>query len=39
MSGEFGGDYNPPAVEAAWYEWWVKQGFFSPEYIRPGLII
>jgi valyl-tRNA synthetase len=23
--------YDPPAVEAAWYTWWEKQGFFSPD--------
>lgn len=24
--------YSPKYVEAAWYEWWIKQGFFKPEY-------
>jgi valyl-tRNA synthetase len=24
--------YNPQYVEAAWYAWWEKQGFFKPEY-------
>ena len=24
--------YSPKYVEAAWYLWWEKQGFFSPEY-------
>lgn len=24
--------YDPPFVESSWYEWWEKQGFFSPEY-------
>ncbi|KAK3579107.1 hypothetical protein CHS0354_022128 [Potamilus streckersoni] len=24
--------YNPAYVETAWYEWWVKSGFFKPEY-------
>ncbi|XP_040179358.1 valine--tRNA ligase, mitochondrial [Rana temporaria] len=24
--------YSPSYVEAAWYAWWVKQGFFKPEY-------
>jgi hypothetical protein len=24
--------YDPPAVEAAWYDWWEKSGFFAPEY-------
>ena len=22
--------YSPPAVEAAWYEWWEACGFFKP---------
>ncbi|CAC5357040.1 VARS [Mytilus coruscus] len=26
--------YSPSYVEAAWYSWWVKQGYFSPEYQR-----
>ncbi|XP_044161378.1 valine--tRNA ligase, mitochondrial isoform X2 [Bufo gargarizans] len=26
--------YSPRYVEAAWYSWWVKQGFFKPEYQR-----
>eukprot|EP00047_Mylnosiga_fluctuans_P003446 m.229126 g.229126 ORF g.229126 m.229126 type:complete len:1061 (-) comp11860_c0_seq1:43-3225(-) len=24
--------YNPLEVEDGWYAWWVKQGFFKPEY-------
>ncbi|GFS27181.1 valine--tRNA ligase [Elysia marginata] len=24
--------YSPQYVEAAWYDWWVKEGFFKPEY-------
>lgn len=24
--------YSPKYVEAAWYNWWEKQGFFKPEY-------
>ncbi|XP_027626772.1 valine--tRNA ligase, mitochondrial [Tupaia chinensis] len=24
--------YSPRYVEAAWYPWWVRQGFFKPEY-------
>lgn len=24
--------YSPQFVEAAWYSWWEKQGFFKPEY-------
>ncbi|XP_059474962.1 valine--tRNA ligase isoform X2 [Neocloeon triangulifer] len=26
--------YSPQYVEAAWYAWWEKQGFFRPEYGR-----
>jgi len=25
-------------VEAAWYSWWEKQGFFSPEYTEDYLV-
>ncbi|KAM8938123.1 valine--tRNA ligase, mitochondrial isoform 6-T6 [Lycaon pictus] len=24
--------YSPRYVEAAWYSWWVREGFFKPEY-------
>ncbi|XP_032703241.1 valine--tRNA ligase, mitochondrial isoform X1 [Lontra canadensis] len=24
--------YSPQYVEAAWYSWWVQEGFFKPEY-------
>jgi valyl-tRNA synthetase len=24
--------YSPTYVEAAWYSWWEKEGFFKPEY-------
>ncbi|ENN71031.1 hypothetical protein YQE_12430, partial [Dendroctonus ponderosae] len=24
--------FSPKYVEAAWYPWWEKQGFFKPEY-------
>lgn len=27
--------YNPIAVESAWYDWWLAQGFFKPEYKLP----
>ena len=27
--------YNPIAVESAWYDWWLAQGFFKPEYQLP----
>ena len=29
--------YSPGYVEAAWYAWWEKSGFFKPEY-RAGNI-
>lgn len=25
--------YSPTYVEAAWYAWWEKQGYFKPEYL------
>ena len=28
--------YNPIAVEAAWYDWWEAQGFFSPQLTPDG---
>ncbi|KAK7094600.1 valine--tRNA ligase-like [Littorina saxatilis] len=31
-SGEMPNAYSPPYVEAAWYDWWVQQGYFKPEY-------
>nr|XP_020466527.1 valine--tRNA ligase [Monopterus albus] len=29
--------YSPQYVEAAWYSWWEKQGFFKPEYGRTSI--
>uniref|UniRef100_H3CRE9 Valine--tRNA ligase n=1 Tax=Tetraodon nigroviridis TaxID=99883 RepID=H3CRE9_TETNG len=29
--------YSPQYVEAAWYPWWEKQGFFKPEYGRTSI--
>ncbi|KAM9488338.1 valine--tRNA ligase [Clarias gariepinus] len=29
--------YSPQYVEAAWYPWWEKQGFFKPEYGRKSI--
>ncbi|KAI1885756.1 hypothetical protein AGOR_G00207080 [Albula goreensis] len=29
--------YSPQYVEAAWYSWWEKEGFFKPEYGRKSL--
>ncbi|XP_017772804.1 PREDICTED: valine--tRNA ligase [Nicrophorus vespilloides] len=30
--------YSPKYVEAAWYSWWEKQGFFKPEYGRSSIV-
>ncbi|CAB3983281.1 Valine--tRNA ligase [Paramuricea clavata] len=32
--GSMPDSYSPKFVEAAWYPWWEKQGFFKPEYNR-----
>lgn len=32
ISGPIPDSYSPLYVEAAWYAWWEKQGFFKPEY-------
>lgn len=29
---ELPAQYSPRYVEAAWYDWWKKEGFFKPEY-------
>uniref|UniRef100_A0A665VV08 Valine--tRNA ligase n=1 Tax=Echeneis naucrates TaxID=173247 RepID=A0A665VV08_ECHNA len=29
--------YSPQYVEAAWYPWWEKEGFFKPEYGRKSI--
>uniref|UniRef100_A0A8C7LXX7 valine--tRNA ligase n=1 Tax=Oncorhynchus mykiss TaxID=8022 RepID=A0A8C7LXX7_ONCMY len=29
--------YSPQYVEAAWYSWWEKQGYFKPEYGRKSI--
>ncbi|EEB18877.1 Valyl-tRNA synthetase, putative [Pediculus humanus corporis] len=29
--------YSPQFVEAAWYSWWEKEGFFKPEYGRASV--
>lgn len=31
--------YSPKYVEAAWYKWWEKEGFFKPEYGVSILVI
>ncbi|KAK9461240.1 tRNA synthetases class I-domain-containing protein [Lipomyces oligophaga] len=30
--------YNPKIVEARWYEWWEKEGFFKPDFTADGKI-
>nr|XP_003700613.1 PREDICTED: valine--tRNA ligase isoform X1 [Megachile rotundata] len=30
--------YSPKYVEAAWYAWWKKQGFFKPEYSNKNIL-
>lgn len=30
--------YNPANVESSWYDWWVKSGFFEPEFTQDGKI-
>lgn len=32
ISGNMPDAYSPKYVEAAWYAWWEKSGFFKPEY-------
>jgi len=32
VDGSMPDAYEPKYVEALWYPWWVKQGFFKPEY-------
>ena len=31
-SGPIPSSYNAEYVEAAWYDWWLKEGFMKPEY-------
>lgn len=28
--------YNPKNIESSWYDWWVKEGFFKPEFGPDG---
>ncbi|CAI8494281.1 unnamed protein product [Pichia kudriavzevii] len=30
--------YNPKSVESSWNDWWVKEGFFKPEFTEDGEI-
>uniref|UniRef100_A0A1X7UQH7 Valine--tRNA ligase n=1 Tax=Amphimedon queenslandica TaxID=400682 RepID=A0A1X7UQH7_AMPQE len=32
VSGPMPSGYSPNYVEAVWYDWWEKEGFFKPEY-------
>eukprot|EP01135_Chromosphaera_perkinsii_P002240 Nk52_evm26s221 gene=Nk52_evmTU26s221 len=36
LSTPMANSYNSEAVEAAWYSWWEKEGFFKPEYSCGG---
>ncbi|KAL5522197.1 VAS1 [Sanghuangporus sanghuang] len=36
MSQRMPSGYDPIAVEAAWYDWWESQGFFSPQTLPDG---
>ncbi|VDB91952.1 unnamed protein product [Peniophora sp. CBMAI 1063] len=38
MSVPMAAGYNPIAVESAWYDWWLEQGFFKPEFAPDGKI-
>ncbi|KAH8325147.1 hypothetical protein KR074_003395 [Drosophila pseudoananassae] len=37
LSGPLPDAYSPRYVEAQWYSWWEKEGFFTPEYGRPSI--
>jgi len=37
VSGAMPDSYSPNYVEAAWYSWWKKSGFFKPEYGRSNV--
>ncbi|CAK9214410.1 unnamed protein product [Sphagnum troendelagicum] len=41
LAPEMAKSYNPKAVEASWYEWWEKSGFFvvDPESKKPPFVI
>ncbi|KAI0290120.1 tRNA synthetases class I-domain-containing protein [Russula brevipes] len=36
LSGPMAASYNPIAIEATWYDWWIEQGFFQPEQAPDG---
>ncbi|KAF9039389.1 tRNA synthetases class I-domain-containing protein [Panaeolus papilionaceus] len=35
MSQPMAAGYNPIAIESSWYDWWLAQGFFKPEFVQP----
>ncbi|XP_068144799.1 valine--tRNA ligase [Drosophila tropicalis] len=37
LSGPLPDAYSPKYVEAQWYSWWEKEGFFKPEYGRESI--
>ncbi|CAK9881852.1 unnamed protein product [Sphagnum jensenii] len=41
LAPEMAKSYNPKAVEASWYEWWEKSGFFvaDPKSKKPPFVI
>lgn len=36
LSGPMPATYSPDYVEACWYSWWIKSGFFKPEINAPN---
>ncbi|CAG4982778.1 unnamed protein product [Colias eurytheme] len=38
INGAMPDAYSPKFVEAAWYSWWEKQGFFKPEYGKKSVL-
>ncbi|KAJ3035387.1 hypothetical protein HDV00_004032 [Rhizophlyctis rosea] len=36
LSAPMAASYDPTAVESAWYDWWEKEKFFSPELTADG---
>lgn len=38
ISGSMPDAYSPQYVEAAWYGWWEKQGFFKPVYGKKSVL-
>lgn len=39
ISGALPDAYSPKYVEAAWYAWWEKEGFFKPDYEVSDIIV